>query len=170
MTSGTPPEPPLQQVVSDLFRDFKGDESGGQHAIRGFSFQVWQAVLEAVRLHMAPDDYAVVLEWQQDIAVLNSSTQPTAVRFVQLKKNESSLHWKLTNLLAPVDAANDENATAANDEAPAAESGKGNKKRAKKPKKPKPSVLAKLYVHRRRFIGARSCPRARGGRGSSCLG
>jgi hypothetical protein len=148
MDTSAPSEPPLQQVISDLFRDFKGDETGGQHANRGFSFQVWQAVLEALRAHAQPDDYAVVLEWQQDIAVLDSSSQPTAVRFMQLKKNESSLHWKLSNLLAPEAAANDD--AAANAAATAA-AGKGKAKAPKKSKKAKPSVLAKLYLHRRRF-------------------
>ena len=150
MNPSSPSEPPLQQVISDLFRDFKGDETGGQHANRGFSFQVWQAVLEALRAHAQPDDYAVVLEWQQDIAVLDSSSLPTAVRFMQLKKNESSLHWKLSNLLAPEAAANDD--AAATDNASAGTTGgKGKAKAPKKPKKPKPSVLAKLYFHRRRF-------------------
>lgn len=148
MSPSSPSEPPLQQVISDLFRDFKGDETGGQHANRGFSFQVWQAVLEALRAHAKPDDYAVVLEWQQDIAVLDSSSKPTAVRFMQLKKNESSLHWKLTNLLTPDAAANDDAATA--DDASAG-TAVGKAKVPKKPKKPKPSVLAKLYFHRRRF-------------------
>jgi hypothetical protein len=98
-TSST--EPPLQQVITDLFKDYKGDETGGKHAIRGFTFQVWHAVLETLLAHKKGEDYAVVLEWQQDVAVLNSSTQPTRVKFVQLKKNESTLHWKLANLIAP---------------------------------------------------------------------
>jgi hypothetical protein len=151
MTPTLPPEPPLQQVISDLFRDFKGDETGGQHANRGFSFQVWQAVLEALRAHATPADYAVVLEWQQDIAVMNSSSQPTTVKFMQLKKNESSVHWKLSALVAPdtagVDAAND----APDSPAAAATAPALGKSKTKAPKKPKPSILAKLYFHRRRF-------------------
>jgi hypothetical protein len=95
-----PTEPSLQQVASDLFRDFKEDEIGGRHAIRGFSFQVWHAVLEALRAHRTGDDYAVVLEWQQDVAVLDSSLAATGVRFVQLKKHEASTHWKLNHLIA----------------------------------------------------------------------
>ncbi|KJA08919.1 hypothetical protein RP29_19375 [Acidovorax temperans] len=146
------PEPPLQKVLTDLFHDFEGDEIGGRHAIKGFSFQVWLAVLEALRAHRKPDDYAVVLEWQQDIALLNSSTAPTTVRFVQLKKNESTLKWTLPSLLVVGNAEDDDAAVDTQDDAvvtPA--TGKG--KTSKKPKKPKPSILAKLYVHRRRFAG-----------------
>ena len=152
MTANTLPEPPLQKVLTDLFHDFEGDEIGGRHAIKGFSFQVWLAVLEALRAHRKPDDYAVVLEWQQDIALLNSSTAPTTVRFVQLKKNESTLKWTLPSLLVVGNAEDDDAAVDTQDDAvvtPAT----GKCKTSKKPKKPKPSILAKLYVHRRRFAG-----------------
>lgn len=157
-----PTEPPLQQVASDLFRDFKGDEVGGRHAIRGFSFQVWHAVLEALRAHRTGDDYAVVLEWQQDVAVLDSSVAPTGVRFVQLKKHEVSTHWKLNHLIASPKG-KDDDAQAEADEpddsgasgvptAPLPEPVKSEKgAKVKAAKKPKPSILAKLYAHRRRF-------------------
>jgi Cap4 dsDNA endonuclease len=157
-----PTEPPLQQVASDLFRDFKGDEIGGRHAIRGFSFQVWHAVLEALRAHRTGDDYAVVLEWQQDIAILDSSDAPTGARFVQLKKHEASTHWKLNHLIASPKG-KDEDAQAVANGAHVAEAGdavaappavpasSGKAAKSKAPKKPKPSILAKLYAHRRRF-------------------
>lgn len=109
--------------------------------LRGSAFQVWLAVLEALRAHRKPDDYAVVLEWQQDIALLNSSTAPTTVRFVQLKKNESTLKWTLPSLLVVGNAEDDDAAVDTQDDAvvtPA--TGKG--KTGKKPKKPKPSILA----------------------------
>lgn len=150
MTANTLPEPPLQKVLTDLFHDFEGDEIGGRHAIKGFSFQVWLAVLEALRAHRKPDDYAVVLEWQQDIALLNSSTAPTTVRFVQLKKNESTRKWTLSSLLA-VENAEDNDAAADTQDHAAATPATAKGETSKKPKKPKPSILAKLYVHRRRF-------------------
>lgn len=59
--------------VASLFRDYGGDEAGGVHATRGFSFQVWQAVLEALGAHATGENYAVIMEWQQDIALLDSS-------------------------------------------------------------------------------------------------
>lgn len=148
-------EPSLQDVVS-LFKDYSDDESGGQHAVRGFSFQVWQAVLETLKAHATGDDYAVVLEWQQDIAVLDSSKQPKRVTFIQLKKNESSHRWTLNGLLTtpaeppakPVQATIDETA------APAEPKRRLNVRR----NKPVQSTLAKLYVHRRRFAGLASPP------------
>jgi hypothetical protein len=140
MTSGV--QPSLLDV-SSLFKDYSGDETGGVHAIRGFSFQVWQAVLEALGAHATGEDYAVVMEWQQDIALLDSSTSPTKVTFKQLKKNESAAHWTLPALLSPPD------------EKPLAQPAAS--ATTQKPKKKstrsagKVSVLAKLYFHRRRF-------------------
>lgn len=138
MTSGV--QPSLFEVAS-LFKDYSGDEAGGAHAIRGFSFQVWQAVLEALGAHATGNDYAVVMEWQQDIALLDSSTSPTKVTFKQLKKNESSAHWTLPAMLNPP-----EDKPAAHPSAAAAPKPKKSTRSAGKV-----SVLAKLYFHRRRF-------------------
>jgi hypothetical protein len=143
----TPDEPMQDKVIRSLFRDFEGDETGGRHAIRGFSFQVWQAVLETLRAHASGADYAIVLEWQQDIAILNSSVEPTEVAFVQLKKNETSVHWTFPSLIK---------AEANADIEVEVENSQGQSKK-KKPKKIKPSILAKLYAHRIRF---RECDKA----------
>lgn len=151
-------EPPLQQIASDLFRDFDGDEAGGRHAIRGFSFQVWHAVLETLRAHRKGDDYAVVLEWQQDVAILDSSTAPTKVRFVQLKKHETATHWKYAHLIKAPEKKGDEDGDGGSSDAgvtepppPAVPDSDAAKKAKPKKVKPKQSILAKLYAHRRRF-------------------
>lgn len=144
--SSTDREPSLNDVVS-LFKDYSGDESGGQHAIRGFSFQVWQAVLETLRAHATGDDYAVVLEWQQDIAILDSSSKPKRVTFIQLKKNESSHHWTLNGLLS---ASSKDKQPASEVTSTHSEDVSSSPKKAKK-KALQRSTLAKLYFHRRRF-------------------
>lgn len=154
-TTAQLPEPPLQQVITDLFRDFRGDEAGGRHAIRGFNFQVWHAVLEALRAHDRGTDYAVILEWQQDVAVLDSSRSPTQVKFVQLKKNESTGYWKLRQLIAPQTPVAEETSIDPTEVIGALPTVK---RSTKGPRKSKPSILAKLYAHRRRF---KECPTAR---------
>lgn len=143
-------EPSLDDVKS-LFKDYSGDETGGLHAIRGFSFQIWQAVLEALRAHATGGDYAVVLEWQQDIALLDSSSNPTKVKFMQLKKNESSHHWTLSGLLtAPNDSTSESAAPTGNVPATTATLA-APKKGKSKTKVTALSILAKLYFHRQRF-------------------
>lgn len=146
-------QPSLNDVVS-LFKDYSDDETGGQHAVRGFTFQVWQAVLEILKAHATGMDYAIVLEWQQDIAVLDSSNQPKRVTFIQLKKNESSHHWTLSGLLSTPAEAASVPAQATLSDSDAALAGA---KRAKR-KKPTQSTLAKLYVHRRRFAALKPPP------------
>lgn len=152
--TNTGAEPKLEDVLS-LFKDHSGDESGGLHAIRGFTFQVWQAVLETLKAHATGKDYAVVLEWQQDIAILDASDKPTKIRFVQLKKNESSHHWTLHALLTagPDDSSTEQAASAAAEPAAPATPAPtvGGKKKSAAPKQ---SILAKLYFHRLRFAGA----------------
>lgn len=129
--------------VASIFKDYSDDEAGGSHAIRGFSFQVWQAVLEALDAHASGKDYAVVMEWQQDIALLDSSISPSKVTFKQLKKNESTGYWTLKGLLKPPTektSAQNTNGTA-----------KATTKKRSTRSAGKVSTLAKLYFHRRRF-------------------
>lgn len=143
---------PNLEDVKSLFRDYSGDETGGLHAIRGFSFQIWQAVLEALRAHATGNDYAVVLEWQQDIALLDSSTAPTKVKFTQVKKNESSHHWTLHGLLkAPADSSDGSPAQAASAAVASSTDTAAVPAKKAKTKVTALSVLAKLYFHRRRF-------------------
>ncbi|WP_081821749.1 dsDNA nuclease domain-containing protein [Achromobacter sp. DH1f] len=154
--SGLQTELPLQQVLHDLFRDYANDETGGQDASRGFNFQVWHAVIEVLRAFKQGEDFAVVLEWQQDIAVLNSSQTPTGARFLQLKKNERAAHWTLHQISAPEQSnASQSDQSDVHDASAAAppstkQSGKSGKA-AKSRKTTKPSFLAKLYQQRRRF-------------------
>nr|WP_283254233.1 dsDNA nuclease domain-containing protein [Ramlibacter paludis] len=146
-----------------MFRDFSGDETGGRHAIRGFTFQIWNAVLEALREHAKGGNYAVVMEWQQDVAILNSPTAPDKVRFIQLKKHETGVVWTLASLIQGEDAADSE--AAANDDAvadpkvpaPADDAHDGKKKKPKKPTAPKQSILSKLYKQRTRFTDLAGC-------------
>ena len=90
---------PLDGLI-DLFSDHKDDETGEMTAVRGFSFQIWQSVVEALNAHDAKGDYAVVNEWKEDIAVLNCSQTPTRVKFIQTKKSEAkgNSDWTLSNL------------------------------------------------------------------------
>lgn len=136
---------PLDALI-ELFRDHKDDESGGIQAVRGFGFQIWQAVVEALVAHQTTLDYAVVSEWKEDIAVLNDTRQPTRVKFIQSKKSEAkgSKDWTLASLhtLPP----------AALPKPPVKTSSKpAAKKTAAKRKASSQSILSKLYGHRTRL-------------------
>lgn len=165
----SPPDEPqggasIEKVISDLFRDFSGDETGGRHAIRGFTFQIWNAVLEALREHAKGSDYAVVMEWQQDVAILDSPSAPSKVRFIQLKKHETSVVWTLASLIqgedteeADATAANDDTLSDTNASSTPEDLKEGKKKKPKKPPVPKQSILSKLYKQRTRFTDLSAC-------------
>lgn len=150
-------ERPIVEVASHLFQDLYEDEIGGKNAMSGFSYQVWHAVLEALKAHELSDDYAVVAEWKEDIAVLNSATDPTAVRLIQIKKNDSSTHWTLHQLsksdLEEDDAPIEGTLTPPPPDAKKIYGGEISESKVTpaKAKKSKLSTLSKLYRHRRTF-------------------
>ncbi|WP_343552667.1 dsDNA nuclease domain-containing protein [Pantoea sp.] len=132
----------IDTIMLEAFRDYEGDENGGTHAFRGFSFQVWWAVAEALTRYKSDEDYAVILEWQQDVAIINSSTSPDKIHFIQLKKNESSFSWTVPSLIK-ADTDNDDKSNTSPT--------KPQFKRATAKSLKNYSILSKLYFHRKRF-------------------
>lgn len=118
----------LPDSLDDLLRDLPGDEKGGATATLGFTFQQWWATLTAVERLATDDDFAVLLEFKEDVAILDSATAPTSVEFCQIKKSEREGTWSLKDLQR-----------------------KGRK--LKDDSGHEPSILAKLYRRRIEFQG-----------------
>lgn len=114
-------EPALIERLSDD----KKDERTGIEAIRGFTFQVWWATCRALELLKTEEDFVVVLEYKQDVAIIDKADNPTRLVFYQIKKNEglSATPWSVNELMA----------------------------QDKEAKKTPSSVLGKLFQHRPRF-------------------
>lgn len=113
-------------VLIDVLSDDEADERTGKEAIRGFSFQVWWATCHALELLLEKEeDFVVVLEYKEDVAVMDSSVKPATLTFYQVKKNEgvTSTPWSIAGLLATNPNA----------------------------KKGPSSILGKLFQHRPRF-------------------
>ncbi|VVE52245.1 hypothetical protein PCE31106_04743 [Pandoraea cepalis] len=83
-----------------LMRDFASDEKAGVNASLGFTYQHWYAALLAIERFGAMDDYLIILEFKEDVAIVDSSGQPSRAEFHQVKKNERSGSWTLAELLA----------------------------------------------------------------------
>jgi len=111
-----------------LLRDLPEDEKGGSAATLGFTFQQWWATLIAVERLATDDDFALLLEFKEDVAILDSATAPTSVEFCQVKKSEREGTWSLKDLQR-----------------------KGRK--FKEDSGHEPSILAKLYRRRIEFQG-----------------
>lgn len=84
-----------------LMRDFASDEKAGANASLGFTYQHWYAALLAIERFGVMDDYLIILEFKEDVAIVDSAGQPSRAEFHQVKKNERSASWALSELLAP---------------------------------------------------------------------
>lgn len=83
-----------------LMRDLASDEKAGVNASLGFTYQHWYAALLAIERLGVMDDYLIILEFKEDVAIVDSPEQPSRAEFHQVKKNERSGIWTLSELLA----------------------------------------------------------------------
>lgn len=113
--------------LASLLADDPDDDNSGQVATQGFGYQEWYAVLLVTELLEKTDDFAVGLEVKEDIAVLDSPTEPTKVDLFQVKTNEQAVAWSLNEL--------------------------HRKGRKLKDGTNPPSILGKLYKRRHEFTG-----------------
>ncbi|MBB4097474.1 dsDNA nuclease domain-containing protein [Sphingomonas kyeonggiensis] len=79
-------------LVSKPFREKAA--TGGR-----YDFQAMWGLALLFQQHGTNDDYAIVFEFHDDVALLDSSTNPTNVRFYQVKSKATNGGWTLTALL-----------------------------------------------------------------------
>lgn len=95
----------LNEVILAL-SDPDTSENGGSHNQKGIEFQKNWAIVKMFALkEKAAIDFLFLFEAVQDIAILNSSTNPTSIEVFQVKKKDR-MEWtwaSLTNLHVPDD-------------------------------------------------------------------
>lgn len=64
-----------------------------------YDFQAMWGLALLFEQHETNDDYAIVFEFHDDIALLDSAANPTSVRFYQVKSKATNGGWTLTALL-----------------------------------------------------------------------
>src|SRR5688572_16124063 len=64
-----------------------------------YEFQTMWGLALLFQQHGTNDDYAIVFEFHDDIALLNRASNPTNVRFYQVKSKATNGGWTLTALL-----------------------------------------------------------------------
>lgn len=82
----------------------KFSESGGGHGAKGVDFARWWAVFRMIELEKANEpDFLLLFESVQDIAELDSASNPTHARVYQIKKKDSGTwSWSvLTGTVSP---------------------------------------------------------------------
>ncbi len=73
-------------------------EKGGSLAIQRLDYQVAWGITHLFELHASGNDYAVGFEFHDDIIVIDSASNPSKVRFYQVKTKTSDKNWTLNSL------------------------------------------------------------------------
>jgi hypothetical protein len=136
-----PPSPVFTDFWSQLLVDPDITESGGEHANEGVDFARYWAIAALVDRELAGHiDYAIVFEYLQDVAVLDTPSNPTVATLYQVKKKEPG-KWTRTDLCRQ------EQNTATDSDADNDAAAQGAPKKKKKKKKLKAgSPIGKLYL------------------------
>lgn len=85
----------LQNVLNDSLTK----ERGGRHGGKGHEFQRYWAVCHLLKLDLENRDFLMLVEFIEDIAVLDNEHTPKTIELFQLKKKEGSAKWTKAALL-----------------------------------------------------------------------
>lgn len=102
--STTPPSatPLLDQIVQVTPREVSGSRSSNRS-----DYQKSWAFCLLLKLHRTGQDYLVLFDYHDDVVVLDSAANPTAIDFYQVKTKKGG-NWTATLLLKREKGANDE--------------------------------------------------------------
>jgi len=76
-------------------------ELGGRHGGKGHEFQRYWALCHILDLDLEKGDFILLVEFLEDVAVLNAEHSPTELELFQVKKKESTAKWTKTTLAKP---------------------------------------------------------------------
>lgn len=76
-------------------------ERGGRHGGKGHEFQRYWALCHLLKVDLEQDDYILLIEFIEDVAVLNTANAPTEIDLYQIKKKEGVAKWTKATLSKP---------------------------------------------------------------------
>ncbi|MFB0863415.1 DUF4297 domain-containing protein [Paenibacillus oleatilyticus] len=85
-------------MLRDLVVRNKPRETSGSRSANRFDFQKDWAILKLFELHQYKDDYLLVLDYHDDVMVLDSEYDPQSAAFYQLKTKDNGV-WKLNDII-----------------------------------------------------------------------
>lgn len=86
------------QLLLDRIVTTPRREKGGSVAANRTDYQQSWAFCLLLKLHEKPNDYAVLLDFHDDVVVLDSTGEPKEMEFYQVKSKETG-NWTITQLL-----------------------------------------------------------------------
>lgn len=78
--------------LSSSLVNIKQRETGGETAQKGFDYQACCAVVNILELEAKKEEYVILLEYHDDILILNSESNPNKVKFIQVKTKKKG-NW-----------------------------------------------------------------------------
>lgn len=88
-------------LFHDNLNDTLTKERGGRHGGKGHEFQRYWALCHLLKIDLERDDYVMLVEFIEDVAVLDSETKPSSLDLYQIKKKEGGSKWTKTTLAKP---------------------------------------------------------------------
>lgn len=91
----------MNKETTDIHKlfDSEDDEKTGAHAKRGFQYQDWWCTLQAFELWAKSElDFAIGAEVKEDLAIIDSTSNPSVIEFHQIKKKETG-NWSAKDLI-----------------------------------------------------------------------
>jgi len=85
----------------DNLNDSLTKERGGRHGGKGHEFQRYWALCHLLKIDLEQDDFVVLVEFIEDVAVLDTEATPSTLDLYQLKKKEGGAKWTKTTLAKP---------------------------------------------------------------------
>lgn len=79
-------------IATTIPREKDGPRSGSR-----FEFQIHVSLAKVLEAHKAGGDYRAIFDYFDDLAILDSSNDPTAIHFYQIKGKEPG-RWTIANL------------------------------------------------------------------------
>lgn len=76
-------------------------ERGGRHGGKGHEFQRYWALCHLLKLDLKKNDYVLLMEFIEDVAVLDTAINPTELDLYQIKKKEGFAKWTKATLANP---------------------------------------------------------------------
>lgn len=85
----------------DKLNDSLTKERGGRHGGKGHEFQRYWALCHLLKTDLERDDYVMLVEFIEDVAVLDAEMAPSSLDLYQIKKKEGGSKWTKTTLSKP---------------------------------------------------------------------
>jgi len=77
----------------------KPREKAGAKTAARYEFQANVSILKILDIHKAGDDYRAIFDHFDDLTILNSSSNPTRIKFIQIKGREGVGTWTIKQLV-----------------------------------------------------------------------